>query len=275
MRCRSLLLFAIVPLLAGAASMSIAAPGDNSDKGWIVRQPEEIVGYLLFDPATVADRLPRFLRFITVEELAAGGVGWASDYLAENSSRGGWGISFLEIIRTGTFTIEGRAPAWPEGGAAALWLARVEFSDSTADLGPGVPLLMLEFWMPDSLYVAYMLDRGYYATYGDVRLHRDPKGEWKGSVNVDGLSVLADCRPRGPVTGGAEDKGRQVLVPPASFTMCAPIHVAFAGHRIQSCDESSSWKLEGAHPLAKGIILGPATFQFGYDLVGGVRRAEK
>ncbi len=271
MRSWSLLLLAVVLLLAGVVSMSISAPVDGSGKGWIVSQPEEIVGYLLFDPITVADRLPRSLRFITVEELAAGGVGWATDYLAKDSSRGDWGISFLEIVRTGTFTIDGRAPEWPEDGAAALWLTRVAPSDSTMDLRSGVPLLMLEFWMPDSLYVAYMRDRGYCATYGDVRLRRDPDGEWKGSVNVDGLSVLAECGPSGPVTGGAESNGQQVLVPPRSFTMCAPVHVAFAGHRIQSCEGGSSWELKGTHPLAQGTMLGPSTFQFGYDLVGSVR----
>jgi SAM-dependent methyltransferase len=40
------------------------------------------------------------------------------------------------------------------GGYTALWPARVAPSDSAADLGPGVPLLALEFWMPDSLFVA-------------------------------------------------------------------------------------------------------------------------
>jgi hypothetical protein len=116
-----------------------------------------------------------------------------------------------------------------------------------------------------------MRDRGYYATYGNVRLHRDPDGDWKGSVNVDGLSVLTECRPSGPVTGGAESNGQQVLIPPRSFTMCAPVQVAFAGHRIQSCEGNSSWELKGSHPLAHGIMPGPSTFQFGYNLVGGVR----
>jgi hypothetical protein len=90
-----------------------------------------------------------------------------------------------------------------------------------------------------------------------------------------GLSVLAECRPSGPVTGGAESRGQQVLIPPRSFTMAAPVHIAFAGHRIQSCEGGSSWELKGTHPLAQGIVLEPSTFQFGYDLVGAVRRKEK
>jgi len=270
MRSWSLLVLTVVPFLIGMASMSMLPPVDGSDRGWIVSRPEEIVGYLLFDPATVADRLPQFLRFITVQELAAGGVGWASDYLAKKPSQGGWGISFLEIVRMRTFTIDGRGPDLPERGAAALWLARVAPSDPGANLGPGRPFLALDFWIPDKKFVAYMLKKGYYATYGDVRLHRDPEGKWLGSVKVDGLSVLAECRPSGPITGGAESKGQQVLVPPRSCTMCAPVHVTLAGHRIQNCEGGSSWKLTGTHPLAHGIMLGPSTFQFGYDLVGGV-----
>jgi len=57
--------------------------------------------------------------------------------------------------------------------------------------------------------------------------------------------------------------------------MAAPVHIAFAGHRIQSCEGGSSWELKGTHPLAQGIVLEPSTFQFGYDLVGAVRRKEK
>jgi hypothetical protein len=65
--------------------------------------------------------------------------------------------------------------------------------------------------MPDSVFVAYMRDRGYYGTYGDVRLRRDP-GEWRGSLDVDRLSVIAECRPTGPVEGRV--RGMRVLVPP-------------------------------------------------------------
>ena len=42
------------------------AVSDEVKRGWIVNHPAEIVGYLLFDPASVADRLPATVRFITV-----------------------------------------------------------------------------------------------------------------------------------------------------------------------------------------------------------------
>jgi hypothetical protein len=263
---------AISALVGNEARAQVPALPDGADTHWVVNQPDEIVGYVLFDPATVEHRLPSTLRFITVGELAAGGVRWAVDYLAEDPMRGHWGISFLEIVRMGTFTIDARAPDWPERGAAALWFARVAPSDPTTNLGPGLPLLALEFWMPDSLYVAEMRARGHYATYGDVKLHQDPDGKWWGSVDIDGLSVAAECTPTGPITGGAGSSGMQALFPPRSSTVTSIVRVAFAGHRKQSCKEDSSWRLQGTHPLAGGVVPGPSTIQFGYDMIGGAYR---
>ncbi len=257
-------------LMARAVSAQVPTLPDGTETRWTVERPDELVAYVLFDPATVKDRLPATLRFITVGELADQGLQWAKGHLADDPSHDGWGISFLEIVRMGVCDIDGRAPVWPEHGAAALWLARVAPSDSTADLGPGVPLLTLEFWMPDSLFVLYMRGKGYYATYGDVRLRGDPGGGWRGSLAVDGLKVAAECTPTGPVEGGEQSRGMQVFFPPASSSMTTVVRVAFAGHRIRECAERSSWRFEGAHALAGGIVLGPSTYQFGYRLVGGV-----
>ena len=262
-------------MLVGSALFARDAPAqppalpDGAQSHWVVGQPHEIVAYLVFDPATVRDRLPETLRFITVKELATGSVRWATDHLAEHPAHAGWGISFLEVVRTGTFTIDGRAPNWPEGGAAALWCARVAPSLPTADLGPGQPFLTLEFWMPDSSYVAYMRGKGYPASYGQVTLLQPSEGMWRGSVDVPGLSLAAECRPMGPVTGGGQAAGMQAFFPPRSSTVKGAVRVAFAGHREQECGDDSSWTLRGTHPLARGVVLGPSTYQFGYNLKGG------
>jgi len=264
--------FLAATLVADAVSAQIPTLPDGTDTHWTVKQPEELVACVLFNPATVEDRLPPTLRFITVGELADQGLKWATGHLADDPSHDGWGISFLEIVRMGVFDIDGRAPAWPEHGAAALWLARVAPSDPATDPGPGVPLLVLEFWMPDSLFVAYMRDKGYYATYGDVRLRRNPGGDWRGSLDVNGLRVVTECTPTGLVEGGEQSRGMQVFFPPLSSSMTTVVRVAFAGHRIQECKRRSSWRFEGTHALAGGIVLGPSTYQFGYRLVGGVYR---
>jgi hypothetical protein len=161
-----LLALAIAALVGGgraAPPRELAVP-EGARTHWVIRDPHEIVAWVAFDTATVRQRLPGELRFVTIGELAAGGVGWAAEQLAEHPQRRGWGISFLEILRAGTFTLDGRSPAWPAQGAAAVWFARVAPADSAADLGPGLPYLMLEFWLSDRAFVQFMRGKGHYAT---------------------------------------------------------------------------------------------------------------
>lgn len=241
---------------------------EGAQTKWVVAGPEEIVSYLIFDPATVAELLPKFLRFITIKELAEAGVPWAKEHLDKFPAHAEWSISFIEIVRMKTFTIDGRSPNWPAGGAAALWFARVEPSDPTGDLGPGKPFLALAFWLPDKEYVAYMRGKGHFATFGDARLRQDADGSWLGSVEADGLSLVAKCSP-GDETAGFGSAGMQAIFPPANSGITSVVRIAFAGHRERPCGEGASWKFMGVHPLARGMILGATSFQFGYDLIGG------
>lgn len=245
---------------------------EGAETRWIVGQTHEIVAYVVFDPATVAPDLPQQLRFITVSELANTGVRWASDHLAKHPAHGRWGAGFFEILRAGTFTIDGRSPNWPEHGAVALWCARIAPSVPTTDLGPGRPFLELEFWVPDRAYAAYMRGKGHHATYGGVKLVETANGKWRGTIDIDGLSAVAECTPVGPVAGGAGSAGSQVFFPPASSGLRDVVRVAFAGHREQECGEDSSVILRGSHPLAKGTVLVPSSFQYGYELSGGAYR---
>ncbi len=260
---------ALALLAAGNAAAQIPSLPGGAQSHWVVADPQELVVYLTFNPANLQDRLPGSLRFLTVKGLATRGVPWAADYLTKQPNHGAWGISFLEIVRMGTFSIDGRSPSWPRNGAAALWFARVEPSDPSADLGPGTPFLALEFWLPDRAYVSYMRQRGYYATYGDVSLSQAPGGRWLGSVKVKGLTLKADCLPQGPLTGGAGSAGMQTFFAPRASGLQKFVRVAFAGHQVQACSEDSTWTLRGTHPAAGGTLLPPANFEFGYRLVGG------
>ena len=123
--------------------------------------------------------------------------------------------------------------------------------------------------MPDSAYVAYMRGKGHYATYGAVTLLQTSDSSWRGSVDVAGLTIVAECLPTGPVTGGAGSAGMQAIFPPLSSSVQRIVRVAFAGHRAQDCGGASTWRLHGTHPLANGVVLRPSTFQFGYELIGG------
>ncbi|MCX6556083.1 MAG: hypothetical protein NTW95_01395 [Candidatus Aminicenantes bacterium] len=262
-------MFALFLAVAAPAQIPLLPPGAQTK--WVVAGPEEIVSYLIFDPATVKEKIPSFLRFITIGELAAGNVSWAKEHLEKFPAHADWGISFVEIVRMKTFAIDGRSPQWPENGAAALWFARGAASDPAGDLGLGKPFLALEFLLPDRKYVAYMRGKGHYAGYGNVKLSRDANGDWLGSIEAKGLSVAAMCSPAGEIdrSGSA---GMQMIFPPANSGISGFVRIAFTGHQIQSCAEGASWKFAGVHPMAKGMVLGSASFQFGYDLIGGAYR---
>ncbi len=257
------------PLLAVNLSTGVPTLPDGAKTEWLVAGPEELVLYLAFDAATVQTRLPSHLRFITIAELASGGVAWAKGFLGQHPTKATWGVSFLEFVRARTFNIDGRAPVWPAQGAFVLWFARVAPSHPAADLGPGRPLLALDFWLPDRAYVSYMNRKGYYASFGAGRLSPSGEGQWSGSLAVDGLTISSECTPVGPVTGGPGSAGTQTIFPPASSAVTDLVRIAFAGHREQACETSSTWTFRGSHPLTSAVALETPTFEFGYNLRGG------
>jgi hypothetical protein len=236
---------------------------------WVVAGPEEVVTWLAFDPATVRERLPADLRFITLGELAAGGAGWARAFLGEHPAQVSWGVSFLEFVRADTFTIDGREPRWPAHGAAALWFARVAPSDPADDPGPGRPYLALDLWMPDHAYAGYMLAKGYHARAGEVTLRRDGHGRWRGALRADGLRVDARCELAEEGARSEGSAGLQAIFPPANSRSTDVVRVALAGHRVRPCVEPARWSRRGEHPLARALPLGETTFQWGYELLGG------
>ena len=264
-----LLALMVFSFLSGmTAPAQIPALPEGAQTKWVVAGPEEIVTYFIFDPATVAERLPKNLRFITIDELAAGNVSWAMEHLQKFPAHADWGVSFVEIVRMKTFEIDGRSPHWPENGAAELWFARVAAADPATGLGPGKPFLALELWLPDRDYVAYMRGKGHYAAYGDVRLQRDADDHWLGSIEAEGLGATVTFSPAGEIDRSGST-GMQMIFPPANSGISGFVRIAFAGHQIQSGAAGASWKFKGVHPLAKGMILGATSIQFGYDLIGG------
>ena len=261
----------IILLSSGLPADAEARSASRQDGGsgrWFVAGPEEIVAWVLFDPDSVDDRLPADLRFVTVAELAAGNVGWARAWLEEHPGQEAWGVSFLEIVRAAKFEIDGRPPDWPTHGAFALWAARVVPLQSPSEPSEGLPLLILDAWLPDQVFVAGMRAAGHYATFGDVGLSQNAEGRWRGTITVPGLDVIAECTPTGPVTGGPESAGQQVLFPPRAGGVDAVVQVSFSGHRLQDCASPATLVARGDHPLSRAVVLEPATFQSGYSLVG-------
>lgn len=262
-------LLGLAGLQPSVAAGQIPALPEGASTMWVVSDPEEIVSWRAFDPSYVSDRLPSGVRFLSLGELSSAGIPWAEDYLDAHPTQREWGVSFLEILHAGEFALNGRSPNWPDGGAVGLWFARIAPVGDT-DLGLGIPFLELEFWVPDTAYVAYMRELGHYASYGDVRLAATPSGERRGSISVEGLALRVSCSPQGPTSGGSSSAGIQVLVPPATSPVNGVVRIAFAGHRERACASDAAWMIEGRHPLATTVEIAPSTLQFGYRLVGGL-----
>lgn len=241
---------------------------DSSLTKWVIEVPEEVVSYLIFDPATVQDRIPSFLRFITIEELAFSNVSWAKDHLKTNPEHSDWGIGFIEIIRMDKFEIDGRSPVLPEHGAAAVWFARVDYKDSENNKIEGKPFLALDFWLPDSSYVTYMRNKGHYATYGNVTLFEDLNKNWQGSIDLEDLKISCRCRPEENISEIGSN-AVQLIFPPAHSGITNFVVISVSGHKIKICEEGATWSFKGKHPLVKSIILGSTSFQYGYNLIGG------
>jgi|CZKP01.1.fsa_nt_gi hypothetical protein len=98
--------------------------------------------------------------------------------------------------------------------------------------------------------------------------YKNSEGKWIGSIEVDGLSVVCECVPE-DIDERYGSGSMQIIFPPAQSGLTSFVRVAFARHQEQICEEKTSWKVQGVHPLVNGIILGPMSFQFGYELIGG------
>lgn len=255
--------------LAAPAHAQIPQLPTGAQSRWVVGGPEEVVGYLTFDTATIHARVPRSLRLVSIGELASAGRSWAIAYLAAHPGHEDRGLSIVEIVHANVFVIDGREPNWPTRGAVALWFARVAWNGEPPVPGAGQPFLLFNLWVPDSAYVQFMRRRGYPAEAGRVWLERGEDGAVRGAVAVEGLTIAADCRPDGAVSGGPGSRGVQTFLPPEDSPIRSAITVAFAGHRIQGCREGAVWQVTGNHPMAQGTFVGFSSFQWGYDLVGG------
>ena len=175
-------------LVIGARSAAVAQqlpPGGTTS--WEIREPEEIVTFVLFDPKAPGVSLPAGLRFVSAQDAKMPEI---QEYLKEHPEHADWAFSFIEITRQKAFLIDGRAPALPENGGIGLWFAPVDPSQLAEEISKDVfdniiapslgAVLGLGFWIPDREYVAYMRARGHHAEYGLVTLAKDSTGRVSG-----------------------------------------------------------------------------------------------
>jgi hypothetical protein len=236
---------------------------EDAQTRWEIGGTDEIVVHLLFDTATVADRLPDGLRYVTLADVA-GNLPPAKAHLAAHPEHARYGVSFLEIARADHFSIDGREPQWRQNGAAALWFARVTPTGLKNEHARGSEHVSLQILVPDRAYVEYMNTKGHYAQYGDVTLRRGRSGVRRGTIQTADLQVEAACTPSGELrTGGPS---YQTIYPPRD-TVNTFLILAFNGNRDGECQ--GKWKISGTNPLSKAVVVGVPVFACCGHLLGG------
>lgn len=243
-----------------ASAQQLPAGGTTS---WEIREPEEIVTFVLFDPNEPGVSLPAGLRFVSASDAPMPAI---QEHLKGHPEHAQWAFSFIEITRQKAFLIDGKEPTLPENGGIGLWFAPVDPSQLAEKIpkdrfdtiiAPSIgAVLALGIWIPDREYVAYMRARGHHAEYGMVTLVKDSTGAFQGEIRLDDLRIRASALPRGNVEEGLAS-GTQVLFAPGEEVVNAVV-VAGANARHVVC--TAEWSKEGAHPVSSGAFVGPTYF---------------
>ena len=256
------------PLPAGEIARSAAGPSD------------EMIGYLLFDPAPVAPRLPPGVRFLTLAEKAEGWPRLAA-YLKAHPDRRAWAWSFYEIIgiRAARY---GHVSARVRGGRGgmAVWYPELVRIDGTDPRPRGTQDLALGSWISDPALVAAMRAQGFPAETGAIAFRRTP-GRLSVSLRTRHLAISGGCRLEGrPYVPwwGKEPLSYETMWTPAGEGDSFEI-VTWAGHRARKCVDPR-WRVTGDHPFARAFndpTLGdpdfyPAEMAYGYVLRSALYR---
>jgi hypothetical protein len=249
-------------------------PAGGTSK-WEMEELEVIVTFLLFDPKDPGIALPKGLRFMSLGEMDAPEF---QDHLKRNPEQSDWAFSFVEFLRPKTWLLDGKALELPENGGIGVWFAPVDHSQLAAEVSPGryeaviAPspdaVLVLGLWIPDREYVAHMRARGHHADYGMVTLVKDSTGAFQGELQLEDLNVKASATPQGAVTS-EPDPFTQVFFEPGE-TVERVVVLAGKNARERGC--TAEWSMKGAHPLSRGVFVGPTFLNVEGPLKGSAYR---
>lgn len=258
--------FGVLP--SGAVSVSRMGPAD------------EILLYLMFDPAIAQDLLPEGLRFLTLEEFANRGDSSMADYLRSHPEHKDWARSYFEIIRTPNLEYDGYKAQLKRRGGMAIWYANVVRTD-LSDIRPkGWQSLALGTWVSDKKLVEHMRTKGYPVEYARIEYWQDGSGTIRGKLKTNDLRVGGQCKLAG------SPKPADLGEPPTFQTVWTPGTVArtfevvtFYGHLRQDCS-AADWQIDGEHRLAKafrkramgGLEISGTEYYSNYVLSGGLYR---
>ncbi len=252
----------LIAVLSVAGTTSVGRGQDlppNGTSSLEIHGVEEIVTFLLFDPATPGISLPAGLRFVPAHKIEMPAI---REHVREHPEHAEWAFSIVEVIRDKSLLLDGKGPERPENGATGLWMAEVEPSQFAAEIGKEKweaiapshgAVLVLGHWVPDREFVGNLRACGYHAEYGTVTLVKNSDGSLHGEIKLDQLTVKASATPHGEERS-EEISGTQMWFKPGEKVETIVV-VAGANPRHREC--TAEWSKMGDHPLSHGVFVGP------------------
>lgn len=251
----------------GAVSHSRMGPAD------------EIITYVVFDPAPFRSRLPAGTDFLTLQQMADRDADIAA-HLKAHPEHSGWAWSFFEIIGVRAMAYDGvKARLGPHGGMA-VWYPSLRRTDRSDTRPKGHNELALGTWVSDPRLAAHMRARGYPADFGRVRFS---SGATRLTARLDapGLRIEAGCRLEGPSfvpDWGQAPFSYETIWTPSDRASTFEV-VSWGGHRSRNC-AASGWRVAGPHAFAAAMLARPhggggvsgTEAAFGYQLRGALYR---
>jgi hypothetical protein len=216
---------------------------------------DEIVLYIMFDPAIAQDLLPEGIRFRTLEEIARRpDSAEVADYLRSHPERKGWARSYVEIIHPASLEYDGYTARLGAHGGMAIWYAYVARTDQSDTRPKGYQTLSLGTWLSDKELVARMRAKGYPADYAQIEFGQDRSGVVRGKLKTKNLKVRGQCRLVGaaykPDFGG-DPPFIQTIWTPRPLATTFEI-VTFYGHAQQDCS-AADWQIRGGERLGEAF----------------------
>ncbi len=234
----------------------------------------ELIGFLLFDPAAIADRVPTGIRLTTLEEKARAWPRLAT-YLEKHPDRRAWAWSFFEIIGIEKATYDNVDARFDGGrGGMVVWYPEVRQVDAADDRPIGTQSLAVGSWVSDPELAGYMRSRGFPAMTATVRFAAEADSA-SGDLAAADLSIHGECRLEG--TPFVPSWGKERLSYETFWTAAGEGDtyeiVTWAGHRSRHCRDAQ-WRVGGTHPFARLFNdprvsdhdFLPTEFSFGYVL---------
>lgn len=241
---------------------------------------DELIGFLLFDPARIQDRLPPGLRLRTLAEKARDWPRLAA-YLVDHPERRAWAWSIYEIIGIHAARYDSMPARFDDGrGGMAVWYPEVVAVGTADPRALGGQNLAVGSWVSDHKLADYMRSRGFPARPARVRFGWN-ETHASGSLEADGLALHGECRLEGaPFVPwwGKDPHSFETMWTPAGEGDTFEV-VTWAGHRSRRCVDAK-WRVSGVHPFAQlfndpkasDANFLPTEFAFGYLLNSGLYR---